>query len=55
MRLHAFWPMSQTWLFQNSWGFGVGGDKVMQRHALESEFGRKGGGGDGEYVEKRRE
>jgi hypothetical protein len=31
---------------------GVGVEEVMQRHACESEFGRKGGGGgdDGEYV-----
>jgi hypothetical protein len=30
--------------FPNSRGFGVGGEEVMQRHALESEFGRAGVG-----------
>ncbi len=52
MRFHAFWSMSQTRLFQNSRGFWVGGEEVMQRDACEIEFGRKGWWVDGEYVEK---
>ncbi len=45
MKFHAFWSLSQTRLFQNGRGFGVGSEEVMQRHACESEYGRKGGGG----------
>jgi hypothetical protein len=41
MRFHTFCPLSQTRLFQNSWGFGVGCEDVIQRHACESEFGRR--------------
>ena len=48
MRLHAFWPLPQTRLFPNSRGVGVDGEEVMQRHAWESEFMRRGGGGRGE-------
>jgi hypothetical protein len=44
MRFHAFWPMCQTRLFQNSRGWGVDGEEVMQRHECESEFGRRVGG-----------
>jgi hypothetical protein len=35
MRFYAFLPLSQTRLFQNSRGLGVGGEEVMQRHAWE--------------------
>jgi hypothetical protein len=42
MGFHAFWPLLQTRLFPKSRGFWVGGEKVMQRHARESEFGRRG-------------
>ncbi len=38
-----FWPLFQTRVLLNSRGFGVRGEKVMQMHACESEFGRKGG------------
>jgi hypothetical protein len=57
MRFHAFWPLSQTRLFLNSRGLGVGGEEMMQRHSCESEFWRKEWGGkvDVEYVEKGRE
>jgi hypothetical protein len=39
-----FGPCPKHGFFQNSWGFGVGGEVMMLRHALESEFGRKRGG-----------
>ncbi len=45
MRFHVFWPLSQTRLFPDSRGLRIGGEEVMQRHACESEFGRKRGGG----------
>jgi hypothetical protein len=42
MRLHAFWLLSQIRPFQNSWGFEVDGEEVVQRNACESEFYRWG-------------
>ncbi len=36
MKFDAFWPLCQTRSFQNSLGFGVGGEEVMQRHACKS-------------------
>jgi hypothetical protein len=35
MRVQAFWSLFKSWC-------GNGGEELMQRHALESEFGRKG-------------
>ncbi len=37
----------QRRLFQNSWGFGVGGEEVMQRHACGGDVGRNGGRSEG--------
>jgi hypothetical protein len=52
MRFHASWSLSQTLMLQNSWGVGVVGEELMQRHECEIEFGK---GVDVEYVEKGRE
>jgi hypothetical protein len=52
-----FGPCPKHGCFKIVGGVMVGDEEAMQRHARESEFGRKraGGGGDGEYVEKGRE
>ena len=40
---HALWAFSLTRLIEDSQGFGVsGGEEGRQRHAWESEFGRRG-------------
>jgi hypothetical protein len=44
----TFGPLSQTRLFQNSRGLGVGGEKVLQKHVSECEdaiTGEEGGYG----------
>ncbi len=57
VRFHAFRPLYLTQLFLNSWGLGVGGEEVLQRHAWERALGRKGRrtGVGWEYVEKGQE
>ncbi len=42
-----FGPCPKHGCFRIVGSFWFGGENVMQRHACESEFGRKGGGGDG--------